>query len=159
MDLATPGVDLRPLFDAVVAYIPPPHGKVDAPLQALVANLDASDYLGRLAIGRIFNGLVTVGDPIAVCKLDGSIRRTTVTKLYTFEGLKRVEATTAAAGDIICLPGISRDDHRCLWGPAFETPQQAVNDLLARIPAGGSLVVIPEGPYVFSQMEPATVGV
>jgi GTP-binding protein len=105
-DLAEPGADLRPLFDAVVSYIPPPQGQTEAPLQALVANLDASDYLGRLAIGRIFNGRVRVGDPIAVCKLDGSVRRTTVTKLYTFEGLKRVDAESAAAGDIICLAGI-----------------------------------------------------
>jgi GTP-binding protein len=106
MDLAVPGVDLRPLFDAVVARIPAPRGSADAPLQALVANLDSSDYLGRLAIGRIFNGRVRVGDPIAVCKIDGSIMRTVVTKLYTFEGLKRIDATEAAAGDIICLAGI-----------------------------------------------------
>jgi GTP-binding protein len=106
IDAAVPGTDLRPLFDAVVTSIPAPHGDLEAPLQALVANLDASDYLGRLAIGRVFNGRVTVGDPIAVCKLDGSIRRTTVTRLFTFEGLKRVEADAAAAGDIICLAGI-----------------------------------------------------
>ena len=105
-DLDKPGADLRPLFDAVVKTIPPPRGSVSAPLQALVANLDSSDYLGRLAIGRIFNGRVAVGDPIAVCKLGGAIERTTVTKLYTFEGLKRIEATAAAAGDIICLAGI-----------------------------------------------------
>jgi len=106
MDLSVPGVDLRPLFDAVIARIPAPRGSADAPLQALVANLDSSDYLGRLAIGRIFNGRVKVGDPIAVCKLDGAVQRTTVTKLYTFEGLKRIDATAAAAGDIICLAGI-----------------------------------------------------
>ena len=105
-DLAVPGVDLRPLFDAVIARIPAPRGSAQAPLQALVANLDSSDYLGRLAIGRIFNGHVKVGDPIAVCKLDGTIQRTVVTKLYTFEGLKRIDATEAAAGDIICLAGI-----------------------------------------------------
>jgi GTP-binding protein len=105
-DLSRRGDDLRPLFDAVVQHIPAPRGSADAPLQALVANLDASDYLGRLAIGRIFNGRVQVGDPIAVCKLDGSIQRTTVTKLFTFEGLKRIDAPSAAAGDVICLAGI-----------------------------------------------------
>ena len=105
-DPAIPGTDLRPLFDAVLSRIPAPKGSVTAPLQALVANLDSSDYLGRLAIGRIFNGHVKVGDPIAVCKLDGSIQRTVVTKLYTFEGLKRIDATEAGAGDIICLAGI-----------------------------------------------------
>jgi len=105
-DLAVPGVDLRPLFDAVIDHTPAPLGSPGAPLQALVANLDSSDYLGRLAIGRIFNGRVRVGDPIAVCKLDGRVQRTTVTKLYTFEGLKRVDADAAAAGDIICLAGI-----------------------------------------------------
>jgi GTP-binding protein len=105
-DLAVPGTDLRPLFDAVIARIPPPHGSVSAPLQALVANLDASDYLGRLAIGRIFNGRVKVGDPISVCKLDGSFQKTIVTKLFMFDGLKRVDVTEAAAGDVICLAGI-----------------------------------------------------
>ena len=106
VDLAAPGADLRPLFQAVIDRTPAPRGSVDKPLQALVANLDSSDYLGRLAIGRVFQGKVKVGDPIAVCKLDGSITRTTVTKLYTFEGLKRVDTEAASAGDIICLAGI-----------------------------------------------------
>ncbi len=105
-DLERPGADLRPLFDVVIDRIPPPSGSAAAPLQALVANLDASDYLGRIAIGRIFNGQVKVGDPIAVCKLDGAIARTKVTKLYMFDGLKRIDVEAAAAGDIICLAGI-----------------------------------------------------
>jgi GTP-binding protein len=106
IDLAAPGQDLRPLFEAVIRNMPPPRGSVSAPLQALVANLDSSDYLGRLAIARVFNGRVKLNDPIAVCKLDGSIQKTTVTKLYTFDGLKRVETAAAEAGDIICLAGI-----------------------------------------------------
>jgi GTP-binding protein len=72
----------------------------------LVANLDASDYLGRIAIGRVINGRVRIGDPIAVCRIDGSVDRTKVTKLYAFDGLKRVDIDEAAAGDIVCLAGI-----------------------------------------------------
>jgi len=101
-----PGEDLRPLFDAVVAHVPPPRGNCDAPLQLLVANLDSSDYLGRIAIGRIFNGRVKIGDAVAVCKLDGTVLPTKVTKLFAFDGLKRVDITEAAAGDIVCLAGI-----------------------------------------------------
>ncbi|HTH01753.1 MAG TPA: translational GTPase TypA [Vicinamibacterales bacterium] len=101
-----PGGDLRPLFDAIIDDVPPPRGDVNAPLQMLVANLDSSDYLGRIAIGRIFNGRVKVGDPIAVCKLTEQVQETKVTKLYAFEGLKRVDIDEAAAGDIVCLAGI-----------------------------------------------------
>jgi len=106
MSIAEPGEDLRPLFDAIVNSVPPPRGDADAPLQMLVANLDSSDYLGRIAIGRVFNGRVKVGDPIAVCKLDGRVQETKVTKLFAFEGLRRVDITDAAAGDIVCLAGI-----------------------------------------------------
>jgi GTP-binding protein len=105
-DAAVPGPDLRPLFDAIVEHVPPPRGNPDAPLQLLVANLDSSDYVGRIAIGRIFNGRVKIGDPVAVCKLDRAVQETKVTKLYAFDGLKRVDIDQAAAGDIVCLAGI-----------------------------------------------------
>jgi GTP-binding protein len=101
-----PGQDLRPLFEAIVNHVPPPRGDADAPLQMLVANLDSSDYLGRIAIGRVFNGRIKVGDQVAVCKLDRRVQETKVTKMFAFEGLKRIDITEAAAGDIICLAGI-----------------------------------------------------
>jgi GTP-binding protein len=106
VDAASQGPDLRPLFDAIVRHVPPPLGDKDASLQILVANLDSSDYLGRIAIGRVFNGQVRIGDPVAVCKLDGRAQETRVTKLFAFEGLKRVDIEHASAGDIVCLAGI-----------------------------------------------------
>ena len=105
-DPAEPGRDLRPLLDAIAERMPAPPGNPDAPLQVLVANLDASDYLGRIAIGRIVNGRVATGDAIAVSKLEGAVERTRVTKLYVFNGLERMEVAQAAAGDVICLAGI-----------------------------------------------------
>jgi len=98
--------DLRPLFDAIVEHVPPPRGNPDGALQMLVANLDSSDYLGRIAIGRIFNGTVKLNDPVAVLKIGGGIEQTKVTKLFSFDGLKRIEIERASAGDIICLAGI-----------------------------------------------------
>ena len=105
-DLAVAGENLKPLFDAIVEHVPPPRGNLDAPFQMLVSNLDSSDYLGRIAIGRIFNGRVKITDPIVVMKLDGTTQETRVTKLYAFEGLKRIEIDAAGAGDIVCLTGI-----------------------------------------------------
>ena len=106
VNLAEPAEDLSALFRAIVDHVPPPRGNPDAPLQLLVANLDSSDYLGRIAIGRIFNGTVRLNDPVAVVKLDGAVQETRVTKLFAFDGLKRVEIDHAAAGDIVCLAGI-----------------------------------------------------
>ncbi|HEY7514908.1 MAG TPA: GTP-binding protein, partial [Vicinamibacteria bacterium] len=99
------GEDLRPLFDALLTHIPAPPGSKDAVLQLLIANLDYSDYLGRLGIGRIFSGRVRVGDTVAVAKRDGRLETTKVTKLYVFDGLKRVDADDAPCGEIVALAG------------------------------------------------------
>ncbi len=100
-----PGDDLRPLFEALVDAIPAPSGSPEGVLQLLIANLDYSDYLGRLAIGRVFSGRVRVGDTVAVSKRDGRIETTRVTRLYVFDGLKRLEADEAACGEIVALAG------------------------------------------------------
>src|SRR6202789_323999 len=98
--------DLRPLFDAILKNIPPPKGDPNAVLQLLVANLDYSEYLGRLAIGRVFSGILRNGDEVAIAKLDGSLQKTRITKLYSFEGLKRVDETIGYPGDVLAIAGV-----------------------------------------------------
>lgn len=104
--LEEPSENLKPLFDAIVRHTPPPAGDPDAVLQLLVANLDYSDYLGRLAIGRVFEGTLRHGDVVGIHKLDGTLQRTKITKLYSFEGLKRVDETIARPGDILAIAGV-----------------------------------------------------
>ena len=97
---------LEPLFEAILKYIPAPAGDPDATLQLLVANLDYSDYLGRLAIGRIFSGVLNLGEEVSICKLDGSIQKTRITKLFSFEGLKRVEESRGEPGNVLAIAGV-----------------------------------------------------
>src|SRR6202046_5128334 len=104
--LDDPSDNLRPLFEAIIANIPPPAGDPDAVLQAQVANLDYSDYLGRLAIGRVFQGTLRHGDEVAICRVDGTMHKTRITKMYTFEGLKRVDETIVLPGDIVAVAGV-----------------------------------------------------
>ena len=104
--LEDPSADLRPLFDAIVQNTPSPVGDPDGVLQMIVANLDYSDYLGRMAIGRVFNGTLRYGDQVAISKRDGSLETTKITKLYSFEGLKRVDETVARPGDVLAIAGV-----------------------------------------------------
>jgi GTP-binding protein len=94
------------LFDAILEHIPHPAGDQDEVLQMLVANLDYSDYLGRLAIGRVFEGTLRLGDEVAICKIDGTIHKTKITKLFSFEGLKRVDETVGHPGDMLAIAGV-----------------------------------------------------
>ncbi|QEE31003.1 translational GTPase TypA [Terriglobus albidus] len=107
MDLAQPGTDLKPLFDTVLAKIPPAVGDHEGALQILVTNLDYSDYLGRLAIARVFNGNLKTGDEVNVAKLDGSLQKTKITKLFSFAGLKRTDIEQTQIGDIVAIAGVA----------------------------------------------------
>ena len=100
------GENLQPLFDAIVKTIPEPKGKSDGPLQVLVANLDYSDYLGRIAIARVFNGTLFTGEDVVIAKLDGTFHKTKITKLFSFSGLKRVDITETELGDIVAVAGV-----------------------------------------------------
>ncbi len=98
--------DLRPLFEKIIEYVPPPLGNPQGVLQLQVANLDYSDYLGRIAIGRVFSGQINLGDQVSICKLGGNIEKTKITKLYTFRGLDRVEQKHAGPGEILAIAGV-----------------------------------------------------
>ncbi|WP_158749391.1 translational GTPase TypA [Acidobacterium sp. S8] len=105
-DIATPGTDLQPLFETIVSTIPPASGDADGALQILVTNLDYSDYLGRLAIARVFNGTLRTGDEVNISRRDGSLHKTRITKLFSFAGLKRVDIEATEIGDIVAVAGV-----------------------------------------------------
>jgi GTP-binding protein len=102
----TRGEDLRPLFDAILSTIPPSAGSPENALQILVANLDYSDYLGRMAIARVFNGKLRNGEEVGIAKLDGSLQKVKITKLFSFSGLKRVDVEQTECGDIVAIAGV-----------------------------------------------------
>src|SRR6201996_9136832 len=106
LDLDVDGTDLQPLVDLIVSEIPAPEFEEDAPLQAHVTNLDADNYVGRLAICRIRNGTIRRGETVAWSRHDGSIERVRITELYVTEALDRVDAESASAGEIISVAGI-----------------------------------------------------
>jgi GTP-binding protein len=98
---------LEPLFEEIVRSVPPPRFDPAAPLQLLLTNLDYDDYVGRLAIGRIFNGRLRKAQEVAVCRLDGSVQTAKVSLLYGYQGLRRVEIAEAGPGDIVAVAGVA----------------------------------------------------
>ena len=105
-ELADASKNLQPLFEEIVSTIPTPKELKSGSLQLLVANLDYSEYVGRLAIGRIYSGEIALGDQVAVAKPDGSFEKVRVSQLYAFEGLKREPVQRAGFGEIVALAGI-----------------------------------------------------
>jgi GTP-binding protein len=163
LDLEQPGTDLVPLFDTILRHVPPPSGDPDGPFQMLVSTLDHSSFLGRIAIGRIERGHIAVGDQVALLPLgepglvtDEGIERNRVTKLYTFDGLSRVDVESADAGDIVALAGFegieigktfaSVERPERLAGIAVEEPTISVDFIVNNSPFAGR-----EGKYVTSR--------
>lgn len=106
-DPHTPGTDMTPLFEAIIKEVPAPKGELEDGLQLLISNIDYDEYIGRIGIGRVERGRVKSGQAAVLCCRDGSTKNVKITKLYQFEGLKRVETTDAALGDIVCVSGIA----------------------------------------------------
>src|SRR5687768_11569159 len=106
LDPTDSGTDLEPLFETLFAHVPAPTYDEGHPLQALVTNLDASPYVGRLAICRVYHGTIRKGQQVAWCRVDGTVERVKVTELYVAEALDRVDAAEAGPGEIIALAGL-----------------------------------------------------
>ena len=158
MDMDVPAVDLTPLFDTIVRHVPPPPSDKDGSFQMLVSTIDYSNYLGRLAIGRVERGTVHVGDIVHLLPVDHNLKGTPgrVTKLFGFEGLERIEVKEAIAGEIVALAGlegveigltITDPEHpERLEGIAVEEPTISVDFLVNNSPFAGR-----DGKYVTSR--------
>lgn len=106
-DPHTPGTDMTPLFETIIREVPAPTGEMNEPLQILFSNIDYDEYVGRIGIGRVERGSCRVGQSVALCQNDGTVKNAKITKLYQFEGLKRVEAESARLGDIVAVSGMA----------------------------------------------------
>ncbi len=104
-DMKTESENMKPLFEAILRHVPPPVGDPEKPLQLQVTTLDYSDFLGRIMIGRIHNGTIRNGQPVALLRDDGSVKRGRISKLLGFQGLQRVEIEEARAGDLVAVSG------------------------------------------------------
>ncbi len=152
-ELEDESTNLEPLFEAIVNKIPPPPGDAHLPFQMLVTTIDYSDYLGRLGIGRIERGTIRMGSPMKVVHRDGIVDDARVTKIYTFEGLKRVEVNEASAGDVIAIAGMEdvdigetiadAADPTPLHFVTIEEPTLSMNFVVNNSPFAGQ-----EGKYV-----------
>ncbi len=99
--------DMRPIFESIIKEIPAPKGDVDAPLQVLFSSLDYDDYVGRIGIGRIERGTIRQGQQAILCNTEDKAEKVKISKLYTYEGLRRTEVDSASAGEIICVAGVA----------------------------------------------------
>ncbi|MFA6457301.1 MAG: translational GTPase TypA [Bacteroidota bacterium] len=152
-ELEDKGTSLEPLFESIVSKVPPPTGDLDKPFQMLVTTIDYNDYLGRLGIGKVHRGIIKLGGQMEVIHRDGSKEDARVTKIYTFEGLKRIEVNESSVGDIIAVAGmedvdigetiVDASDPTPLPFVAIEEPTLSMNFVVNNSPFAGQ-----DGKYV-----------
>lgn len=156
LDPSDPGTDMKPLFEKIVTEIPAPQGDIDGDLQILISNIDYDDYVGRIGVGRVERGQVKVNQQAVLCKRDGTTQKVKISKLYQFEGLKRVDSETAKMGDLVCVSGIADlnigeticcvDDVEPLPFVKIDEPTVSMNFIVNNSPFAGR-----EGKYVTSR--------
>ncbi len=130
-DLGGERRDLKPLFDVIIDKVPSPQGELDGTLQLLVSNIDYDEYVGRIAIGRVERGSVKLGQPAIICKKEGNQLNARITKLYCYEGLKRIETAEAKLGDIVAVSGVGDvtiGDTICEMGAPDPLPFVAIDE-------------------------------
>ncbi len=148
--------DLRPLFETILKEVPPPAMDEESPLQLLISNIEADEYVGRIGVGRVERGTISVGQSIVICHTDDTTTNAKVVKLYTFEGLGRKEVETARPGDLVSIAGIKElgiGDTVCAMGHAaplpfvkIDEPTVSVNFMVNDSPFAGQ-----EGKFVTSR--------
>ena len=107
LDPTQKGTDMKPLFEKIIEEVPAPRGSLDEPFQILFSNIDYDEYVGRIGVGRVERGIVKAGQNAVLCRADGTTKNVKLSKLYQFEGLRRVEAEEASLGDLVCVAGIA----------------------------------------------------
>ncbi|MFR1694675.1 MAG: translational GTPase TypA [Acutalibacteraceae bacterium] len=148
--------DMRPLLDSILENIAPPQGDLNGPLQIRFSSLDYDDYVGRIGIGRVERGTVQHGQQVALCKTDGTVENVKVSRLYQFEGLRRVEVPEASLGDLVAVSGITdlnigetACDPECIEPLPFvkiDEPTISMNFMVNNSPFAGK-----EGKFVTSR--------
>ncbi len=148
--------DLRPLFETIIKEVPAPSGDANGPLQILISNIDYDDYVGRIGVGRVERGTVSTGEAVVECISENETKNVKIGKIYKFEGLKRVEADSASAGEIISVsgvPGLNIGETLCspekvepLPFVKIDEPTVAMNFMVNNSPFAGR-----EGKFVTSR--------
>lgn len=156
LDPAVPGTNMVPLFEEILKHVPAPEGDPDGPLQILFSSIEADDYVGRIGVGRVERGKAKYGQAAVLCRQDGTTQACKITRLYQFEGLKRVEVEDASLGDLVCVAGIpSLNIGETLCAPdcpealpfvKIDEPTVSMNFLVNNSPFAGR-----EGKYVTSR--------
>lgn len=148
--------DLRPLFETIINEVPAPKGDSEGPLQLLISNIDYDDYIGRIGVGRVERGSVKIGQNVVRCDEEGNAKTVKIGKIYTFEGLKRIEAEEAGLGEIVSVSGIENlnigetlCDTECVEPLPFvkiDEPTVSMNFMVNNSPFAGR-----EGKFVTSR--------